>query len=92
MRRLEQTVQSDPGMPYTIFRPSVIFGPGDEFINTLGQSRVQSAPIIPVVGAGTSKFQPVAARDVADAFVAAIDDPASENQVYRARRTGYPDL
>jgi NADH dehydrogenase len=75
------------GIPYTIFRPSVIFGPGDEFITTLAKL-VAKAPVIPVVGAGTSKFQPVAARDVADAFVAAIDDPAAENQIYEL---GGPD-
>lgn len=69
------------GIPYTIFRPSVIFGPGDEFITTLARL-IEQAPVIPVVGAGASKFQPVAARDVADAFVTAIDDPTAANQTY----------
>jgi NADH dehydrogenase len=76
----EQDVK-DFGIPYTIFRPSVIFGPGDEFINKLADL-VRTAPVIPVVGSGQSKFQPVSVKDVADAFVAVIDDPAAEGKTY----------
>jgi len=83
----EQAV-TESGLPYTIFRPSVIFGPGDEFINTLAKL-IKSAPIVPVVGSGTGKFQPVSVRDVADAFVAALDADASVNQIYEL---GGPDV
>lgn len=83
----EQLVK-DSGIPYTIFRPSIIFGPGDEFINTLADL-VKKAPVIPVIGAGASKFQPVSAADVADAFVTAIDDPDSAGKTYEL---GGPDV
>lgn len=70
------------GIPYTIFRPSVIFGPGDGFITTLA-GVVRSFPIIPVVGTGQTKFQPVQIDDVADAFARAVNDPAeTANKVY----------
>jgi NADH dehydrogenase len=69
------------GIPWTIFRPSVIFGPGDEFITTLAQL-VKLAPVIPVVGSGKSKFQPVSVGEVVQAFVRALDDPATAGNIY----------
>ncbi|HEV2107395.1 MAG TPA: NAD(P)H-binding protein [Thermomicrobiales bacterium] len=78
--RAEQAVQAS-GIPWTIFRPSVIFGPGDEFINQLA-SVVRKFPIIPVVGDGQSTFMPVAVKEVAAAFRRALDDPATIRQIY----------
>ena len=69
------------GLDWTIFRPSVIFGPRDGFVNVLG-NLIRRAPIVPVVGAGESKFQPVAVGEVAEAFRAVLDDPAAGGQVY----------
>jgi NADH dehydrogenase len=69
------------GMEWTIFRPSVIFGKHDGFINVLADL-VRKAPILPVVGSGQSKFHPVAVGDVADSFKRAVDDPATAGQVY----------
>ncbi len=71
--RAEQSVK-ESGIPYTIFRPSVIFGPGDGFINALA-GVVKSFPIIPVVGDGTSRFQPVHVTEVARSFARAVSDP-----------------
>lgn len=79
--RAEQAVM-ESGLPYTIFRPSVIFGPGDGFINTLA-GVVRSFPVIPVVGSGKTRFQPVQVSDVADAFARAVNDPdETANRVY----------
>ena len=78
--RAEEAVKA-AGIPWTIFRPSVIFGPGDEFINTLA-GLIRAAPVIPVVGDGQSKFQPVAVGEVAESFVRALDDPAAIGQTY----------
>lgn len=85
--RAEHIVNSS-GLPFITFRPSVIFGPGDEFITTLAKL-VKSAPVIPVVGAGTSKFQPVFVKDVADAFLGALDDPAAVGKTFEL---GGPDI
>jgi len=77
----EQAVKNS-GLVYTIFRPSVIFGPGDGFITTLA-GVVRSFPVIPVVGTGQTKFQPVQIDDVADAFARAVNDPShTANQTY----------
>ncbi len=78
--RAEQAVKTS-GIPWTIFRPSVVFGPGDEFINALA-GVVRNFPLIPVVGDGRSKFQPVSVREVAEAFAKALDDPAAIGQTY----------
>jgi NADH dehydrogenase len=71
--------QSD--IPWTIFRPSVIFGQGDGFINTLAKL-IKTAPVIPVVGAGRNLFQPIAVQEVAAAYARALDDPATAGHIY----------
>jgi uncharacterized protein YbjT (DUF2867 family) len=73
---------------WTIFRPSVIFGPGDGFVNALA-GVVRSFPVIPVVGDGQTKFQPVSVKDVADAYVAAVADPATAGKTFEI---GGPDM
>lgn len=78
--RAEQAVQAS-GIPWTIFRPSVIFGPGDEFINALA-GLVKTFPVVPVVGDGRSRFMPVAVAEVAAAFRRALDDPATAGQIF----------
>jgi uncharacterized protein YbjT (DUF2867 family) len=83
----EQAVKA-AGIPWTIFRPSVIFGHGDGFINTLADL-IRKAPIIPVVGSGQTKFQPVFVKEVAECFVKALDDPATAGQTYEL---GGPDI
>jgi NADH dehydrogenase len=68
------------GIPYTILEASVIFGEGDEFINTLaGLARIP--PIMIVPGDGKSKFQPIAAQDVA----ACVTRSLNNQQVVNAR-------
>ncbi|MFC3440257.1 complex I NDUFA9 subunit family protein [Sphingobium rhizovicinum] len=57
----------------TIIRPSIIFGPEDQFLNRFAQI-IGSAPLIPVIGAGT-KFQPVYVADVAQAIANAAEQP-----------------
>ena len=59
----------------TILRPSVVFGHNDEFFNMFASlSRI--APVLPLIGGGHTKFQPVYVGDVADAAMAAITLPA----------------
>ncbi|MCB9990238.1 MAG: complex I NDUFA9 subunit family protein [Rhodospirillales bacterium] len=54
-----------------ILRPSVVFGPDDTFFNRFAQL-AQFAPMLPLIGGGTTKFQPVFVGDVADAVIAAV--------------------
>jgi NADH dehydrogenase len=67
-------------LAWTIFRPSVVFGPGDKFLNTFAQLQ-RLAPVVPLAGA-TCKFQPVHVDDVAKAFVQAINRDESVGQTY----------
>lgn len=80
--RAENEVK-DSGLDWTIFRPSIIFGPGEQyqFITALADV-VKKAPIIPVVGDGRSRFQPIHHADVAGCFIRALDDPATIGQTY----------
>ena len=64
----------------TVFRPSVIFGPGDSFI-TLFANILKKAPFFPL-GYGRAKFQPIYAGDVAECFIRALEDPASFGRSY----------
>lgn len=67
------------GVPYTILEASVIFGAGDEFLNTLaGLARIPPVMIVP--GNGQSRFQPIAAQDVAACAVKSLSLPAALNQ------------
>src|SRR5207244_2580015 len=57
----------------TILRPSIVFGPEDQFFNRLAAMATIS-PVIPLIGGGETRFQPVYVGDVADAVVHCIDD------------------
>jgi uncharacterized protein YbjT (DUF2867 family) len=83
----ERVVQTS-GLAWTILRPSIVFGPGDGFINVLADL-VRKAPIIPVVGSGQTRFQPVSVEEVAASFVAALDDPSTVGQTLEL---GGPDV
>ena len=67
------------GMDWTIFRPSIIYGRNDLFVNLFaGMSRF--SPILPVIGLGESKLQPVPVEDVAACFVGSLIEPRSISQ------------
>jgi NADH dehydrogenase len=60
------------GLAWTVLRPSVIFGPEDEFVNALARLVRLSPVVYPLPGGGTARFQPVAVDDVARAAVAVL--------------------
>ncbi len=70
----EEAVRAS-GLPWTIFRPSIIYGPGDGFVTMLARI-VRRLPIVPVFGSGGSRLQPVSLRVVAEGFARALDQPA----------------
>jgi uncharacterized protein YbjT (DUF2867 family) len=65
----------------TILRPSIVFGPEDAFFNRFA-TLAQFLPALPLIGGGKTRFQPVYVGDVADAVMAALDDPATAGQTY----------
>jgi len=68
------------GLATTIFRPSVVFGAEDRFLN-LFAALAAWVPVLPVGGADV-RFQPIWVEDVAHAFVNALDVPATIGMAY----------
>lgn len=72
----------------TIFRPSIMFGPEDNFFNTFA-SMARFAPALPLVGGGHTRFQPVFVDDVAEAIAKAVAGEARPGTIYEL---GGPDI
>ena len=64
-----------------ILRPSIIFGPEDEFFNRFA-AMARAAPLLPLIGGGRTRFQPVYVGDVAAAIRAACEGAAKPGTVY----------
>ena len=70
------------GLDWTAFRPSVIWGPQDEFANVQARLVHLSPIIFPVVGDGLARFQPVYVGDVVEAFIKSLDDSSTIGHEY----------
>ncbi len=68
----EQSVRAC-GVPFTIIRPSLIFGPGDGFFTTLCSLVRYSIPVIPIAGDGGALFQPISIEDVVRCIALSLD-------------------
>jgi NADH dehydrogenase len=66
---------------WTIFRPSLIYGPGDDFVNRFVRM-ARWSPVLPVLGPGDRRLQPVAVEAVAHAFMQSLTVPESEGQIF----------
>jgi len=71
-----------------IFRPSIVFGPEDDFFNRFARM-AQMSPFLPLVGGGRARFQPVFVGDVAEALARAVDGNARAGAIYEL---GGPDV
>ncbi|HSG05217.1 MAG TPA: NAD-dependent epimerase/dehydratase family protein, partial [Nitrospiria bacterium] len=76
-----ETLVRESGLDWTIFRPSVIFGPGDKFVNRLA-GIIRKSPFIPVIGSGRTRLQPMSVRDVGAAVCLAVGNPVSFGKTY----------
>ena len=76
----EQEVRRS-GLDWTIFRPSVIFGPGDDFVNMIADL-MRKLPIFPVIGNGKYRLAPVAVENVAAGFLGALQRPETAGHAY----------
>jgi NADH dehydrogenase len=70
------------GLAWTILRPSVIFGPEDQFVNVLGRLIRLTPKIFPLPGGGSARFQPIAADDVARVVRMSLEKKDTVHQVY----------
>jgi uncharacterized protein YbjT (DUF2867 family) len=64
----------------TVLRPSLVFGPEDQFFNRFA-TIASLSPVVPLI-AGNSRFQPVYVGDVADAVMAALHRPDAVGKTY----------
>ena len=64
-----------------ILRPSLVFGPEDRFFNKFA-SMAQILPAVPLIGGGETKFQPVYVGDLADAVIAALENPQAKGKTF----------
>jgi NADH dehydrogenase len=64
-----------------ILRPSVVFGPEDHFFNRFA-ALANISPVVPLIGGGVTKLQPVYAGDVAKAVAAGVNGTAAAGTTY----------
>ena len=77
--RAEELVRA-ADVDWTIFRPSVVFGDGDEFV---GFTRMLTPPLLaPLPGGGSTRFQPIYVKDVVEMIADALEDNAHVGEVY----------
>ena len=72
----------------TIFRPSIIFGPEDQFFNRFA-AMARISPFLPLIGGGHTRFQPVFVGDVAHAIAKAVAGDTKPGTTYEL---GGPDV
>ena len=77
---VNEAAQNAPGLHVTIFRPSVVFGRDDKFLNLFAKL-VKRFPVIPL-GSAQAKFQPIHVDDVSHAIVTSIDKSETFAQTY----------
>ncbi len=74
---------ADSGLSWTIIKPSIVYGPMDEFVNMLA-GQVRTYPMVPVIGDGKYMLQPIHVRDVAKGFVKALAMDQTVGQTFEA--------
>ncbi len=72
----------------TIFRPSIMFGPHDDFFNRFA-AMARILPFLPLIGGGDTRFQPVFVGDVANAIAKAVGGQIRPGTIYEL---GGPDV
>ncbi len=75
----------------TIVRPSIVFGPEDDFFNRFA-AMARITPALPLIGGGGTKFQPVYVGDVASAVVKALDTGGGTYELGGPRTYSFKEL
>jgi NADH dehydrogenase len=75
-----EAIVRESGLAWTIYRPSVVFGPGDSFLNLFAKV-LRFSPVVALACPG-ARFQPVYVEDVAAAFVKGLSDLGSLGKSY----------
>jgi NADH dehydrogenase len=64
-----------------VLRPSIVFGPEDDFFNRFA-ALARLSPVLPLIGGGKTRFQPVYVCDVAEAALRCVTDPETAGRTY----------
>lgn len=78
--KAEELVRAS-GLEYTIFKPSIIFGKNDDFINYFAEI-MKTFHVIPIIGKGDYRMQPIAVQDIARLFVQSLTTSVSRGKMY----------
>lgn len=77
-----QDMVTSSALRWTVLRPSVIFGPRDEFVNVLARLVRLSPVVYPLPDGGRARFQPIAVGDVARVVARTLDDESTIGGTY----------
>jgi NADH dehydrogenase len=89
-KALAEEAVEESSLETTVFRPSIIYTPGDPWLTLL--DRLSRLPAVPVSGSGKALFQPVWADDVAEAVVNALDAGNSTYELAGPEVLSYDDI
>lgn len=85
----ERRVAASP-LETTIFAPSIIYDPADDWIRL--QRRMALLPLLPISGRGRSAYEPIWAQDAARAVVASLDSPPGRYELAGPERISYEGI
>jgi uncharacterized protein YbjT (DUF2867 family) len=89
-KALAEEAVEESSIPSVIFRPSIIYTPGDPWLTLL--DRLSRLPAVPVSGSGRALYQPVWAEDVAQAVVNALESANSTYELAGPEVLSYDDI
>jgi len=89
-KALAEEAVEESSLSTTVFRPSIIYAPGDPWITLL--DRLSRLPAVPVSGSGKALYQPVWADDVADAVVSSLSSANSTYELAGPEVLSYNDI
>lgn len=77
-RYLSEKMLIESGLAWTIIRPSILFGKGSPFVNGLADL-IKRSPVLPLLGGGKLRFQPIFVGDVVTVITKVLSDPERAN-------------
>src|SRR5438874_11503579 len=81
-RYLAEKMLKESGLDWTIIQPSVLFGKNAPFIKGLADL-IRTSPVVPLIGGGTVKFQPIYVEDVVTVIIKVLQEPErTTNKTY----------
>jgi uncharacterized protein YbjT (DUF2867 family) len=89
-KALAEEAVEESSIESTVFRPSIVYTPGDPWLTLL--DRLSRLPAMPVSGSGDALYQPVWAEDVAEAVMNALDKPGSAYELAGPEVLSYDDI